>query len=124
MTTASPTQGTPVPQSTAYPDRRFQIWEYRVSHGSLLIRSPKSPHVDRNVDLVFVGVEYLAVPRILRGIVLERGSAEDRMRLADVGQDADPERLYILVSEGSRHPIVAVACRVDEHDRDIFDSPF
>ena len=31
-----------------FPDRRFQLWEYRVSHGSLLIPSPKNPEAARN----------------------------------------------------------------------------
>jgi hypothetical protein len=51
--------------SATYPDRRFQLWEYRVSHGSLLIRSPKGPDAEMNIDLVFSGVEFVACPRTL-----------------------------------------------------------
>jgi hypothetical protein len=45
--------------SVSYLSRRFQLWEYRVSHGSLLVRSPKGPDATTNVDLVFDGVEYI-----------------------------------------------------------------
>jgi hypothetical protein len=51
------------PVNTSFIDRTFQLWEYRVSHSSLLNRSPKSPGVSTNIDLICTGVEYLAVPR-------------------------------------------------------------
>jgi hypothetical protein len=41
-----------------------------VSHGSLLVRSPKGPDATTNVDLIFVGVEYICCPRMLRGVEL------------------------------------------------------
>jgi hypothetical protein len=49
--------------NTSFTDRAFQLWEYKVSHGSLLIRSPKGPEISTNIDLVCVGVEYPAAPR-------------------------------------------------------------
>lgn len=38
--------------ATTFPDRRFQLWEYWVGHGALLIRSPKGPRAETNVDFV------------------------------------------------------------------------
>lgn len=107
-----------------YPDRRFQIWEYQVGHGSLLIRSPKGSEGEKNVDLVFVGVDYLAVPRLLYGVTLDHGTDEDRSFVVEAIGDIEPERVYVLISRGCRHPVVAVACQVSENDSDIFDSPF
>lgn len=107
-----------------YSDRRFQLWEYKVSHGSLLIRSPKSSETVRNVDLVFVGVEYLAVPRVLDGVVVDKGTEEDHAAVSAEFDRVDPERLFVLVSADRRYPIVAVACRAAENDGEIFDSPF
>jgi len=108
----------------SYPDRRFQLWEYRVSHGSLLVRSPKSADSAHNVDVVFVGVDYLAVPRVLEGVTIERGLEDDRELLNGTVGEVDPDRLFVLISAGRRHYVVAVACRVSESDTDIFDSPF
>lgn len=107
-----------------YPDRRFQLWEYRVSHGSLLVRSPKSAELPLNVDVAFVGVDYLAVPRVLHGLTVERGREDDRVALLDALGDVDLEHIFVLVSAGRRHPVVAVACRVSRNGADIFDSPF
>lgn len=100
-----------------YPDRRFQVWEYRVSHGSLLVRSPKGPQAEKNVDLVFVGVDYMALPRVLRGVALDHGTDEDRSSVVAAIGDVDTNQVYVLHSEGHRHLVVAVAW-------DIFDSPF
>jgi hypothetical protein len=40
-------------------DRYFQLWEYQVSHGMLLLRSPRSPEHQTNLDVLFHGVEYV-----------------------------------------------------------------
>lgn len=115
--------GEPVRMIATYPDRRFQLWEYRVSHGSLLIRSPKGPEAESNVDLIFVGVDYLAVPHSLKGVVVDHGAGQDVAAVNAAYGEVVPERVFALLSQGHRHLIVAVACRVAENDGDIFDSP-
>ena len=107
-----------------YSGREFQLWEYRVSHGSLLIRSPKGPGRSMNIDLEFVGVAYLSAPRFLRGIRLERGGSGDRRKVRRALGDRRIDDVFVLVSSGRRHLIAAVACKVQETDADIFDSPF
>ena len=51
-------------------NRDFQLWEYKVSHGQLLIRSPKDELHSKNLDLIFRGVQFISSPRHFRGIVL------------------------------------------------------
>ncbi|WP_308797713.1 hypothetical protein [Agromyces silvae] len=107
-----------------YSDRRFQLWEYRVSHGSLLIRSPRGLDATRSVDFIFVGVEYLAVPRVFRGLSLDAHRESDRVAVTAEFGPFEIDRLRVLVSAGKRFPIVAAGLRVEEHEGDIFDSPF
>lgn len=107
-----------------YSDREFKIWDYRVSHGSLLIRSPKGTGISRNVDLVFVGVDYMALPSRLHGAMLSFGTVEDRMTVTALIGDSYAGQVYVLVSEECRHFVVAAACQVDENDKDIFDTLF
>lgn len=85
---------------TDYPERRFQLWEYRVSHGSLLIRSPRGVGFSQNVDFVFVGVEYLAVPRVFRGLALVARNRRDRMDVTAAIGSFESERLHVLASAG------------------------
>lgn len=44
-------------------DRTFQLWDYKVSDGFLLVRSPKDATYGLNIDLVFIDVEYISCPR-------------------------------------------------------------
>lgn len=118
------------PPSTRY-ERNFQVWEYQVSHGQLLVRSPQGPATDRapaqttNIDLVFVGVEFFQLPRALRGLAIERSTLEERTVLASsVGRTVEPERAWTLVSESRRYFVVAASLTVSENNWDIFDSPF
>lgn len=111
--------------SGTYPERRFQLWEYRVSHGSLLIRSPKGPDTSTNVDLAFSGVEYVACPRLMRGLELAQTGSADLRRVREAGVVLeDPDKVFVLLSGRKRHIVVASSCLVSENTGDIFDSPF
>ena len=105
-------------------DRHFQIWEFKVSHGSLLIRSPKSPSQESNIDLIFVGVDYIAVPRHMDGLELRIASPSEWSPIVHSLQVKSDSRVFSLVSHGYRHVVVAAACEVVTHQADIFDSPF
>lgn len=108
-----------------FPDRHFQLWEYRVSHGGLLIRSPKSSGEVVNVDLVFAGVVFISCPRSMPGLRLDTASADDVRRVQNAGREIGPaDEVFVLVSQGFRHLVVASSLRLNEHDGDIFDSPF
>lgn len=111
--------------SVSYPDRLFQLWEYRVSHGGLMIRSPRGPNTSTNVDLIFDGVELLCCARILRGLELVRPEEGDVAKVYDfLGELAGSDGVFVFASEGVRHIVVASSFRVVEHEGDIFDSPF
>ena len=114
-----------------YAHRVFELWEYQVSHGQLLIRSPKSPATPSdpeqltNVDLVFLGVEYLAVPRLFRGLELVSPTHEELGKIELlVGSKIEPTDVRILLSQGRRFPVVAFYMALSENDWDIFESPF
>ncbi len=108
----------------SFPDRRFQLWEYRVSHGSLLLRSPRGPEIPHNVDIVFAGVEFVCAPRLFRGLEFAHGAEEDVGRAAALAGDVEADRVFVLLSEGRRHLVIAAGYKVDENQADIFDSPF
>ena len=102
--------------------RRFQMWEYHVSHGRLLLRSPKSERVPTNLDIEFIGVEYLALPRHLVGLEVREASPAELDAFREVREVVAPDRLFTLTSEGLSHSVVAVSYRVTENDMDIFET--
>lgn len=112
-------------RKATFRDRAFQLWEFKVSHGSLLIRSPKGPEVLRNIDLICVGVEYFAAPRHLCGLDLQEPTVEELQTLSQLlDREIDPSNVRMMVSQGRRFPVVAASFRISENDIDIFESPF
>lgn len=106
-------------------NRTFQLWEYRVSHGSLLIRSPQGPDTKKNIDIICTGVEYMAAPRVLRGMEIEEPTLDELRKLEQtLGRPVTAATVRILASSGQRFQIVAASFRLEENERDIFESPF
>lgn len=107
------------------PGRRFQLWEYHVSHGGLLIRSPAGPGVDTTIDILFSGVEYIAACRHLGEISVTEATIEEFQNLKKFVPAMSPSaRAWKLQSADSRSFVVASALKVQQHYGDIFDSPF
>jgi hypothetical protein len=105
--------------------REFQLWEYRVSHGSLLIRSPAGPGFETSIDIICVGVEYLAAPRHLGEITVSEATGAEIERLEEIlGKKLLSSRVWALQGSRQRSFVVAAALKVQEHQGDIFDSPF
>ncbi len=105
--------------------REFQFWQYRVSHGELLVRSPKDAAHPRNIDLMFVGGQYVELPRHLPDLEVDEPTEADVARAVERLQEPFAhETVIVLESQGRRYLVVAAAVNVAESDMDIFDSPF
>jgi len=110
--------------SRNFTDRVFQFWEYRVSHGLLLIRSPQSAGEPTNVDIICAGVEYLAIPRFFRGIeIVGPTPAEIRSLEEILGKEISPEFVHIIASSGQRFPVVAASLKSETNELEIFENP-
>ena len=110
---------------TNFAGRSFQFWQYRVSHGELLVRSPRDAAHPRNVDLMFVGVEYVDLPRYLPDLEVDDPNDEDLARAQErLGKPVERKSVVVLKTEGRHYVVVAVAVMAVESDMDIFDSPF
>jgi hypothetical protein len=107
--------------------RRFKLWEYRVSHGSLLVRSPAGPEFDTNIDIISVGVEYISIPCYLGEILSIAEPTQDESRDAErvlQRRLTPPLRAWIFECQTGRFMLVGVSLKVQEHHGDIFESPF
>lgn len=88
-----------------------------------MVRSPKNHAESKNIDIIFVGVEFIQLPRHLNGVELDEGGESDVAAVSNlVGKPVN--RVFVLNSGCQRHLIAAVACKVLETECDIFDSPF
>ena len=85
--------------------RVFQIWDYSVSHGQLLLRSAKADEHATNIDIVFWGVRAINLDAVLKGVALAR---------TDNG--------YRIESNDRTQVVTAAGCKVFENSIDIFTS--
>lgn len=105
--------------------RRFQFWEYHVSHGMALIRSPRTEETLSNIDIILAGVEYLALPRHLGGLQVQEALPSEVERVEMIlAREVVPDRVWALVCNNTRHIVVAAQLVVRESNMEIFESPF
>jgi len=110
--------------------RRFQVWDYQVSHGQLLIRSPQCPATNlepeqkTNIDLIFWGVKYLSLPAVLNAPRIVAATDLEVVTFSKVvGQTLSADSLHVLYAQEQRHIVIADKLLVYENDWDIFESP-
>jgi hypothetical protein len=60
-----------------YYDRPFQVWSYTVSHGQLLLRSPKSLSNPTRVDILFKNTVAMFLPAAFESLTISRVHAQD-----------------------------------------------
>lgn len=106
-----------------YPDRRFQVWFYTVSHATLLIRSPGLANESPNVDVAFYGVAFMSLSAQMHGLAVARIEADQHeLRRYYKGEKPDELSVFRLstpdVIDGI---VVAGQCRHSENDVDRFD---
>lgn len=106
--------------------RIFHFWELRVSHGSILIRSPADTFNSNNLDLVIMGVEYLAMPVLFDGLSLEDPTEFEIKEVERVfGRTIEhPSKVVILASAGRRFPVVACHFSLEENHLELSRSRF
>lgn len=108
----------------SHPDRKFQIWAYNVSHGTLLLRSPRSEASQLNVDLLFSGVEFVLLPRYLNGITFFEMSVSDNYFISEhFGELKNCQKPFKIKSKSKTYYIIAAACHETKNDMDIFELP-
>jgi hypothetical protein len=106
-------------------ERTFQVWEYRVSHGSLLIRSPRDSSIDTGIDLIFLDVLYMELPRFFMGLSLDDPTPEEIRRVeGTLSPKFTTDRIWILVSSGHRYLVAGGFMKIEENEREPFESPF
>lgn len=97
--------------------QRFRMWEYTVSHSTLLLRHRSD---FATVDIIFSGVDYLEIPDTFNGLEIGAPTAQEEERLlARANKKKENGRLpdfrpYLLLTESRRCFVVAASCVVCE----------
>ncbi|WP_342562776.1 hypothetical protein NST84_24855 [Paenibacillus sp. FSL R7-0345] len=105
--------------------RVFKLWYYHISHGELLIRSIKSADHAKNIDIIFIDVTYIDLPRSLINLRIEEAEEGDVLYIrGKTGKDVEREKITVLSSDDKRYFVVAFRVKVDENELDMFELPF
>jgi hypothetical protein len=51
-------------------ERRFGIYDFKISHEQLLLRSSKDSNFEQNIDIIFYGVKFIQLPSHLFGLAI------------------------------------------------------
>jgi hypothetical protein len=103
----------------------FKVWEYRVSHGQLLIRRPKTSELSKNFDIMFYNVDYMDLPYAFSTLVVREPNAQDMAFAMDrTGKDLEKKRVFVLQNGERRHIVVAGKAVTTESTMGLFESPF
>lgn len=102
-------------------DRKFKIWQYSVSHGMLLLRSPIDGVHHMNMDVVFAGVSYINLPAVMNGmeVIVASLPISEVWPMAKMG-----DVLYTVRSQGMEYFVVGGVCRSYENKLDLFETGF
>jgi hypothetical protein len=99
--------------------RSFRLWAQTVSHGQLLLRSPRSSDHPTRIDVLFKPVSAQKVRWIYDGLVIRCPSSEEQERIQQqlpaglLGMD---DRVFALETADSLDWIVAMAVGWHEDD--------
>lgn len=100
-------------------DQFFKIWEYTVSHSTLLIRHDEAEN-DRVIDVAFGSVDYLQIPKGFIGLEIAEATEDEKDSLSSFIQKSPNglpyNKVYVLITEGKRYYIVASFCNVYDHE--------
>lgn len=106
-----------------FSERVFKVWHFHVTHSQLLIRAPKCHSFEKNIDLIFYGVDYMGIPAVFNGLEVARiQDSEIRSLPAVAITNSGPSWVYRLATERREFYVVAAHCRIHENELDFMES--
>ena len=98
----------PMAEVHSFPGRRFQVWEYRVGHKQLLLRSTKDGSHPTRVEIAFKDVRAMQIPTLIEELsisVADAALATDAR--AQSGGDQASAVVFAISGLGFRGYVVA-----------------
>ena len=102
--------------------RRYRVWDYRVSHDQLLLRSPRSSEHPQNKDVIFVGVQFLSLPTLLDAREVRPANAAELERLRRELRELPDGNVFVVDANQGSFFVIAAGVKVVENDLDFMES--
>jgi hypothetical protein len=92
----------------------FQWWSYTVSHGQLLLRSPKSADRPTQIDILFKNVSAVELRTVMEGLEVIETDARPKNAAGD-------DRVFLVRSRDFAGFVLAGAVTRDEGDHEYYE---
>lgn len=102
-----------------YFERKFEFWFYQISHGEVIIRSPKNEDdmLYHNIDISIGAVKYLELPFQFDGLRITEAKKEDVDYIClKLGKSVPEKEIIVLISKNKKYYIVASYYKILEND--------
>lgn len=115
-------------EMTDFPEmttRTFSLWNYVISHDRMLIRSPKNQNYTHNIDILFLGVYYLNLPTMMKGLTIYQADTEHISAietLLNINLLKSSLSLFIVESNNHTYQIVAAKMHIEKNELGFFES--
>ena len=106
-------------------DRYFTLFDFKISHGQLLLRSSKSETNDKNIDIIFSGTRFIQLFPHLLGVSISIVDKDKNL----IGFDSDEVRirnskdyLFEILTENKKYYVEAYQFIVFENDLEFYET--
>ena len=109
-------------ENFCYPDRKFKLMFYQISHSEMILRSYKDGYLhnisyEKNIDIYFGDVDYIELPQIIYGIKFRKATADDiRYLSAKTHCRISEDNVVVIISEDKEYYIVASIIKISENE--------
>jgi len=105
-------------------NRHFQVWQYTTSLSRLYIRSTKSAAHQKNVDVIFIGVEYMDLVTHFNGLEMAAPTEEEILKGRQLSGSSEfrPDWVRVLITGDRRSLVVAAGMSIEENDLEFHES--
>lgn len=96
-----------------YPARDFRIWRYMTSFSQLLLRSAKKSDIDKQIDVLLAGVEWLNIPVFMSGFTMSRAQSVKDVEALSIAWHSSYEPNWAFAVSGRNYSGYIIAADFD-----------
>ncbi len=112
--------------------RKFKLWYYSVSHGSLVLRSEKNINdnsvENTTIDIIGTDTIYVELPSIMYNVEIHEPNEADleylQTKICKDLSSYNPLKILVFISEGKKYYLVASIIDLKESYLEFHEMPF
>ena len=103
--------------------RRFQVWQYTVSHRQLLLRANPDASTSERIEVLFKGVDWFQLPTTLDGLTVVEDRENSALATVSSSLAGDSSRTAFRIEGTNYHGVVVCAAALVNVDSRSYSEP-